>query len=32
LFEKASILQGFLEFNRQLPEPDACIQLEMFNL
>jgi len=32
LFEKAPILQGFLEFNRQLPEPDACIQLEMFNL
>ena len=32
LFEKTSILQGFLEFDRQLPEPDACIQLEMFNL
>jgi IS4 transposase len=32
LFEKTPILQGFLEFNRQLPEPDACIQLEMFNL
>jgi transposase len=32
LFEKTPILQGFLEFNRQPPEPDACIQLEMFNL
>jgi IS4 transposase len=32
LFEKTPILQGFLEFDRQLPEPDACIQLEMFNL
>lgn len=32
LFEKTPILQGFLEFNRQLPESDACIQLEMFNL
>jgi len=32
LFEKTPILQGFLEFNRQLPEPDACIQLQMFDL
>jgi hypothetical protein len=32
LFEKTPILQGFLEFDHQLPEPDACIQLEMFNL
>ena len=32
LFEKTPILQGFLEFDRQLPEPDTCIQLEMFNL
>jgi hypothetical protein len=32
LFEKTPILQGFLEFDRQLSEPDACIQLEMFNL
>ena len=32
LFEKTPILQGFLEFDRQLPESDACIQLEMFNL
>ena len=32
LFEKTPILQGFLDFDRQLPEPDACIQLEMFNL
>lgn len=32
LFEKAPILQGFREFNRQLPESDACMQLEMFNL
>lgn len=32
LFEKTPILQGFLEFNRQLPEQDACIQLKMFNL
>lgn len=32
LFEKAPILQGFLDFNRQLPEPDICIQLQMFDL
>lgn len=32
LFEKNPILQGFREFNHQLPESDACIQLEMFNL
>jgi len=32
LFEKTPILQGFLEFNRQLPEPGACIQLQMFDL
>lgn len=32
LFEKTPILQGFLEYDRQLPEPDACIQLQMFNL
>lgn len=32
LFEKTAILQGFLEFNRQLPEPDPCIQLKLFNL
>lgn len=32
LFEKTPILQAFLECDRQLPEPDACIQLEMFNL
>lgn len=32
LFEKTPILQGFLEFDRQLPEPEACIQMEMFNL
>lgn len=32
LFEKTPILQGFLEFDRQLSEPDACIQLQMFDL
>ena|SRR5947209_7676253 len=32
LFEKTPILQGFLEYDRQLSESDACIQLEMFNL
>ena len=32
LFEKTPILQGFLEFDGHLPEPDACIQLEMFTL
>lgn len=32
LFEKVPILEGFLEFNHQLPEPDTCIQLQMFNL
>jgi hypothetical protein len=32
LFEKTPILEGFLEFDRQLPEPDACIQLQMFDL
>lgn len=32
LFEKTPILQGFIEFDHQLPELDACIQLEMFNL
>lgn len=32
LFEKTPILQVFLEFDRQLPESDACIQLEMFHL
>lgn len=32
LFEKTPILQGFLELERHLPESDACIQLEMFNL
>jgi hypothetical protein len=29
---KIQILQAFLELERQLPESDACIQLEMFNL
>ncbi len=32
LFEKTPILQGFLEFNRQLQEADTCIQLQMFDL
>lgn len=32
LFEKTPVLEGFLEFNRQLPEPDTCIQLQMFEL
>jgi len=32
LFEKTPILQGFLDFHRQLPEPDVCIQLKMFDL
>ena len=32
LFEKTPILLGFLEFNRQLPEPDTCNQLQMFDL
>lgn len=32
LFEKVPILEGFLEFNHQLPEPNTCIQLQMFNL
>ena len=32
LFEKTPILECFLEFNRQLPEQDACIQLQMFDL
>jgi Domain of unknown function (DUF4372)/Transposase DDE domain len=32
LFEKTPLLEGFLEFERQLPEPDACIQLQMFDL
>lgn len=32
LFEKTPILQGFLEFNHQLPESDTCIQLQMFDL
>lgn len=32
LFEKTPMLQGFLEFERQLPEPDTCMQLQMFDL
>jgi hypothetical protein len=32
LFEKTPISEGFLEFDRQLSEPDACIQLQMFDL
>jgi hypothetical protein len=32
LFEKTPLLEGFLEFERQLPESDACIQLQMFDL
>jgi hypothetical protein len=32
LFEKTPLLQGFLEFQRQLPEPDTCMQLQMFDL
>jgi len=32
LFEKAPILQGFLEFNCQPPEPNSCKQLQMFDL
>lgn len=32
LFEKTQILPGFFDLDYQLPEPDACIQLEMFNL
>jgi len=32
LFEKTPILQGFLEYDHQLAEPDACIQLQMFDL
>ncbi len=32
LFEKTPLLQGFLEFNRKLPESDTCIQLQMFDL
>jgi hypothetical protein len=32
LFEKKPILQGFIEFDRQLPPPHACIQLEIFDL
>ena len=32
LFEKTQILPGFFDLNYQFPEPDACIQMEMFNL
>jgi hypothetical protein len=32
IFEKTPILEGFLSFNEQLPEHDACIQLKLFNL
>ncbi len=32
LFEKTPILQGFLEFDRQLQESESCIQLQMFDL